>query len=161
MNRNRKRKESLTPLVADDSYWRKFIETKFGSELPIPTAKVSKSPFSTEETEKGEEQLSRDMLVFSYRVAERLTSLDGLGPEARDRALKIRETYRQQLQNVFLGREDFQDWFTRTRTERGLHLIDFTKILYESLQGLRSPETRALREQYAETLTKLKSAYSM
>jgi hypothetical protein len=155
-----RRAKQQTPLQPTDDYWRKFIDAKFGTELPIPTTEVPKSPFLTEETETGKE-LSRDMLVFAYRVAERLTPLDGLSEEARDRALKIREAYRQQLQNVFLGREDFQAWFTRTRTERGLHLVDFTKMLYESLQGLRSPEAHALREQYAETLAKLKSAYSM
>lgn len=149
-------RQQLAPLQPDESYWQKFILHRFGS---LENLENKRSIVSKAENEGG--KLDRDMEIFAYRLAERLTPLDGLDFEARQRALKVREQYRRQLERVLMGYESFEDWFSRTRTERGLHFVDFAQMIYESLQGLTSREARALREQYAEFLLKLKSAYSV
>ncbi|MEM2849042.1 MAG: hypothetical protein QXI36_02060 [Candidatus Bathyarchaeia archaeon] len=139
--------------ISDSNWWLTFLKSRgLISETAL-------APPSSLEAQEG--QLNQDMITFAYRVAERLTPLNGLDAQARARALKVRERFRKELENVFLGHEDFQNWFNRTRSQLGLHLVDFTQIIYESLQGLKSPEARELRKQYGETLTKLKSLYSV
>ena len=79
------------------------------------------------------------MLTFIRRVAERLAPTTGLNPEAKARCLKVQERFRRELVEVFQGERNFSDWFDRKKTDLGLHHITFMRILYESLEGLKSP----------------------
>jgi hypothetical protein len=147
-------RKQLPPLktTPDRDYWIKFLANQgLISEVPIEEP-ISSRPVKPSEPE-GE--LSPDMFTFTYRVAERLTSLDGLPEDARSRALKVREQIRQDLRDVFLGKESFDVWFNRTKTQHGLHTMTFVRILYDSLDGLKSEDARGLRAEYGQMLNKL------
>jgi len=104
---------------------------------------------------KTEEELTSDQIIFINRVAQALAPTIGLTGEAYKRCRKIQEQYREELRQVFQGKKDFNEWFNQKRTERGLHLYTFTKMIHDCLDGLDSPEARSLREQYAETIARL------
>jgi len=99
-----------------------------------------------------------DMQTFINRVAEHLTPLTGLDSAAKLRALNVREQFRKELTNVFLGKEDWNKWFDRTRTQLGLHTVIFMQILYRCLEGLRSSEARNLRADYEAALARLRTS---
>lgn len=101
--------------------------------------------------------LSSDMLTFISRVAERLAPTKGLNPEAKARCLKVQEQFRRELVEVFQGKRNFSEWYDQKKTDLGLHHYTFMKILYESLEGLKSPKAQELREQYAQTLRRMRT----
>lgn len=148
-----RKKIQTTPLQPSSNYWESFLESQGLSGSTLHQPQLKQSPFT--ETKEPEGKLTGDMFTFSYRVAERLTPLDGLGQEARARCLKIRQQYRNELRSVFLGKENFDDWFTRTKTARGFHYVNFIRILYECLTGLNSTEAKDLRMAYGQTLQKI------
>jgi len=100
----------------------------------------------------GGEGLSADMLIFITRVAEGIAPTTGLDEESAARARKVQEQFRRELVDVFQGRGSFNKWFDRTKTNLGLHSQKFMKILYESLEGLRSDEAKELRQQYGQAI---------
>jgi len=102
-----------------------------------------------------EPEVTSDQRSFINRIAQKLASTTGLSGEARQRALKVQEQFRQELTNIFLGEGDFNRWFDEKRTQLGLHTYNLTKIIYESLQGLKSPEAQSLRRQYAQAIQRL------
>jgi len=104
---------------------------------------------------ESEEELTSDMTTFITRLAQNLAPTEGLSEDAVPRALKVQERYRKELRNVFLGKEDFNKWFDKTRTERGLHMLTFTKMIHDCLTGLKSPEAKSMREEYAQALGRL------
>jgi len=104
------------------------------------------------ETAAGGEGLSADMLIFITRVAERLAPTIGLDEESAARARQVQEQFRRELVDVFQGKGSFNKWFDKTRTNLGLHTIEFMRILHESLEGLRSDEAKELREEYGQAL---------
>lgn len=140
------------------SYWERFLASRnligLVSEEELEEVETQASETIRTGTER---ELSPDMFIFVYRVAERLTPLQGLDEDSRRRALKIREQFRRELTSVFVGNEDFNDWFSRTKTQLGLHLITFTKILYECLEGLKSQDARELRDEYGATIRRIGS----
>jgi hypothetical protein len=102
-----------------------------------------------------------DMETFIDRVAEKLIPIhDDYTPDIRTKLNFQRQRIRRELEDVFNGKQTLDQWFTKTRRELGIHQIDMTKILYESLQGLKSKEARTLRIQYAQALQKLIGAYN-
>jgi len=111
----------------------------------------SQSELSTETFD-----LTRDQNIFINRLAEQLAPLTGLTGNNLKNALKIQERYRLELRNVFLGKQDFNTWFDMKRTERGLHTSTLAKMIYDSLDGLTSPEARNLRQQYADAISRLR-----
>jgi len=96
--------------------------------------------------------LSEDQLVFIDRVSQKLTPLQGLSATARGRALKIREQFRKELTNVFLGKQDYSKWYDETRSKLALHNTTFMQLLYECLEGLKSTECQNLRQEYENAL---------
>lgn len=102
-----------------------------------------------------EEQLMPDQLVFINRLAQALAPTTGLMNESYKRALKVQQQYREELRQVFLGKKDFNKWFDQTRSDRGIHIYNFSKIIYECLEGLTSPEAQSMREQYAAAIARL------
>lgn len=151
-----RKKIQTAPLQPSSNYWQSFLESQGLSGSTLPQPQLKQSPFTKTKEPKG--TLSNDMLTFTYRLAERLTPLDGAGPDGRARALKVRQEYRNELRNVFLGKENFDDWFSRTKTARGFHYVIFMRMIYECLEGLRSIEASDLRTAYGQTLQKINAA---
>lgn len=58
-----------------------------------------------------------------------------------------------------MGKGDLTKWFNKTRNELGLHAINLSTILYESLEGLRSKDAQELRGQFAEHLQRLRGMF--
>lgn len=102
-----------------------------------------------------EPEVTSDQRTFINRISQKLASTTGLSGEARQRALKVQEQFRQELTNIFLGEGDFNRWFDEKRTQLGLHTYNLAKIIFESLQGLKSPEAKSLRTQYAQAIQRL------
>jgi len=99
-----------------------------------------------------------DMQTFINRVAERLTPLTGLDQTGKIRALNVREQFSKELTDVFLGKQDWNKWFDKTRTNLGLHTVTFMKILYQCLEGLISKEARSLRADYEVALARIRTS---
>lgn len=106
-------------------------------------------------------EIDQDQTTFINRVCERLIPIaDDYLPDTRKKLLAVQEECRRELIKVFNGKEPIEKWFNRTRTNLGLHTIDLTKILYTSLEGLKSEEAKALRNQYAQALQRITTAYN-
>jgi len=146
-------RKKTTPLEPTEDYWVKFLQL----QNLLVTHELETTQQPKQASSAPTSPLHPDMLTFVYRVAERLTPLDGLDATGRSRALKVREEFRRELTEVFQGREDYNAWFDRTRTQLGLHLIQFVRILYECLEGLRSEGARSLRREYEVTLGRLRA----
>jgi len=113
--------------------------------------------FSEDETKK-KPVLPADMILFIGRVAEKLAPLTGLDSTAKERALEVQKEIRNELTDVFQGNKDFNKWYDETKTKFGLHNQTFVSMLYESLQGLSSPEAQELQQQYAQSLARMRQA---
>jgi len=99
-----------------------------------------------------------DMQTFIDRVVEHLTPLTGLDPEGKVRALTVREQFRRELIQVFLGKQDWNKWFDKTRTNLALHTVTFMQILHKCLEGLKSSEARNLRADYEAALARIRTS---
>jgi len=130
----------------DKLYYHIRPKRRITSLTALPKAEV------TTESSFG---LSQEQLVFIDRVSQKLTPLQGLNPTGRARALKIREQFRKELTNVFLGKQDFNKWYDETRTKLGLHNTTFMQLLYECLEGLKSTECQQLRQEYENALRQM------
>lgn len=91
--------------------------------------------------------LTPDQWTFVFRVAERLTPIDGYTPEVRKRMLVRREELRKSLEKVFTGEQEMTTWFNQTGIDFNLQDYELVQILYESLEGLESKEVKELKEQ--------------
>ena len=112
----------------------------------LPKYQSFKKGFETKKPKSSE--LSEDeMKTFVYRVVERLTPLDGLDHDSRNRALKIRVQERQELIDVLNGTIKMTDWFTKARREANIQEYELVQILVESLEGLRGEEAKELKKQ--------------
>lgn len=103
----------------------------------------------------------QELTVFINRVAQKLM------PIYNDYDIKMKNTLManrtkivKELNAVFEGKDSLDRWFTRTRRNYGKHAIDMTKILYDSLNGLRSTEARQLRNQYEQALHAVQAQYN-
>jgi alpha-L-arabinofuranosidase len=135
------------------NYWQNFLRAK---NLLGPIMQ------ETEEIEAKRKPapptLEPDMQTFIDRVAERLTPLEGLDQTGKLRALNVREQFRRELTDVFLGKQDWNKWFDKTKTTLGLHTVTFMKMLYQCLEGLRSPEAQSLRQDYEAALARIRTS---
>jgi hypothetical protein len=150
----RKSTKPVVPAIPTDTYWARFLMAR---GLLSAVTGSEEQPASREKPEETEE-LSRGVFTFIYRVAERLTPLDGLSQEARSRALKVRAQFQRELTDVFLGKADFNQWFNKIKTQHGLRAIELIQILYDATEGLTDPEARKLRAEYEATLKRMSSA---
>lgn len=140
---------------------------KEGAEGPLPKIEVATTLDKLRAHEAGVETtttsleggLSADMLIFINRVAERLVPTEGLTHEMTEQVKKVQNQFRRELTEVIQGKQDFNKWFNKTKTNLGLHAYKLTTTLYESLAGLKSPEAQELLMQYGEALQRLGRAY--
>ena len=102
----------------------------------------------------------KDLETFIQRVVDKLVPIHADYSPANKKALtETRTKIQGEIEAVFNGKQTLEKWFIKTRKMLGIHQIDFTKILYDSLEGLRSKEAREMRTQYAEALTTLQQSY--
>jgi len=137
----RTRRTAPTVLTPKKDYWQRFLEAQ--NLIGLISEELESMPRTEETTEL---ELSTEQEIFIDRVANKLYD-----------APYMVEHVKKGLRDVFLGKLDFNEWFDRTKVERGLKSIELMQILYDSLKGLRGREIRALRESYAQALKKLQS----
>jgi hypothetical protein len=103
----------------------------------------------------------RELTVFINRVAQKLMPIyNDYDIKTKNLLMKNRAQIIKELNNVFDGKEPLEKWFTRTRRTYGKHTIDLTKILYDSLEGLKSKEAREMRQQYEQALQTIQNQYN-
>jgi len=140
---SRRRRTTPTVLTPKKDYWQRFLEAQ--NLIGIISEEIESTPRPKRETET-EMELSTEQEIFIDRVANKLYD-----------APYMVQHIKKGLKDVFLGKLDFNEWFDKTKVERGLKSIELMQILYDSLKGLRGREIRALRESYAQALKKLQS----
>lgn len=107
-------------------------------------------------TLKKVEELEPDQITFINRAVDALAgNLEGYPKDAQQRAMEQKSEMRRELTEVFQGKRKYEDWFNKTKTQFGLHTYTFTKMLYDCLDGLRSPDAQALRSDYYQALRRL------
>ena len=109
---------------------------------------VVQAPLEVDEPEG----LPEDLLIFGNRLTVRLSPTVGYTPEIVEQILKEREEYRKGLLEVFDGKREWQNWFDRTKTKKGLHRHTFMTMIIESLEGLTHPEAVELKIAYEEAM---------
>lgn len=102
--------------------------------------------------------IDKDMQTFIDRMAEKLTPLQGLDNAGRARCLGVRSQIQRDLTNVFLGREDFNKWYDRTRTNFALHNTTFMQIIADCLKGLKSAAAQDMRREYLVAIKQIQRA---
>jgi len=102
-----------------------------------------------------------ELETFINRVAQKLVPIyKDYSPENK-KALQTGQTkIKQQLHDVFNGKDNLEKWFNRTRRDLGKHAIDLTQILHDSLEGLQTKEARDMRAQYGEALQAIQAQYN-
>ena len=153
----RSSKKSASPPIdytsaSSDEFWALFLKSQ---DLPyLPSFKTTAStPVAKEESELSEEQKT-----LIDRVVAKITS-SPTDPSLKA-PLHIREKFRRELTEVFLGKRNFNDWFEQTRKDLNIHMYDLARAFYDSLEGLKSPEARKLREEYFALLQQIAKAYT-
>ena len=141
---SRRRRAAPTVLTPKKDYWQRFLEAQ--NLVGIISEEIESTPRPKREASETEMELSTEQEIFIDRVANKLYD-----------APYMVQHIKKGLKDVFLGKLDFNEWFDRTKVERGLKSIELMQILYDSLKGLRGREIRALRESYAQALKKLQS----
>jgi hypothetical protein len=116
-----------------------------------PKTLAAKQPNSTD----------RELEIFINRVAQKLLPIyNDYDIKVKNALMKNRAKLVKELHNVFEGKESLEKWFTRTRRNYGKHVIDMTKILYDSLEGLRSQEAVQMRKEYEQALSAIQQQYN-
>jgi len=139
------------------SYWERFLRSmNLVGPIMEQTQNIEEAYHQTRPALPV--AIEPDMQTFINRVAERLTPLKGLDQTGKLRALNVREQFRRELTHVFLGKQDWNKWFDKTKTTLGLHTVIFMKMLYQCLEGLRSPEAQTLRADYEAALARIRTS---
>ncbi len=102
-------------------------------------------------SEKG---LEPDMATFVRRISEILTPLKGYEDDRGfvSRALKVRNQFKQELTDVFMGKGKLMEWYDATRTSLGMRDDQMDKVIYDALEGLSSPEAIEMRMSFEDKL---------
>lgn len=102
----------------------------------------------------SESGLHPDMIKFVRKVSEILTPLKGYEDDRGfvARALKVRNQFKQELTDVFEGRKKFQEWYDSTRTSLGMRDDQMDRVIYDALEGLRSPEAVEMRMMFEDKI---------
>lgn len=100
----------------------------------------------------SESGLDPDMVVFIRRLNEVLIPLEGEDRESRARGLKVRNQLKRELTDVFEDRAEWNDWFDRWRQNLNIHSKVFAKVIFDALEGLKSPEAQQMREGFGQAL---------
>jgi len=136
---------------------RQYVNSKTGTIYKFQEMGVPKELRQLREVTAQiiEPDVTPDQSTFINRIVEKLASTTGVTGDARERGLKVQEQFRRELTDVFKGEGDFNKWFDQKRTQLGLHTYTLTKIIYDSLAGLKSPEAKSLRRQYGQAIQSL------
>lgn len=139
---------TITPNPEDPNWWQNFLKSRgFLTETPITK---TTTPMMTRETPS----LSPEQRIFAERLIYALCPPDkGYAPII---VKKVKEIY-----NVLEGTKDFAEWFTETRKALNLKSYQLAKVIYDCLDGLRSPEARQLREQWYQYLVAEMRGYGL
>lgn len=147
------------PKKVTTNYWANFLRSK--NLIGVVTADME-APAAASQPARSPPSIDPDMETFITRVVETLIPVHAdYSAQAKASLLANRKKYREGLLNVLNGRGSLERWFNRTRNELGLHAITLTKILYESLKGLRNKDARMLRAQFGETLSTMSQIYQV
>ena len=141
------------PKTVQRDYWSRFLHAR---NLVGPIMEETRAV----EAGSPEPVVENDIQLFIDRVTQRVVPIhEDYNPNVKRKLQAVRQRYRKELTNVFNGKTSLKKWFNQTRRDIGLHQIDLTRILYESLKGLKSSEAKALRNHYAQTLQTIASTY--
>lgn len=149
------------PKAPSRNYWRNFlINRKIVS--PLIEEIEEEQQIAQPKPAAAPAPLDQDMQTFIDRVTERLIPIHAdYAPQVKKNLAQNRERYKNELIAILNGRGNLTKWFNKTRNELGLHAVTLTKIMYESLRGLRSKEAKELRLLYGETLQSLSQMYQV
>jgi hypothetical protein len=102
----------------------------------------------------SESGIPTDMRIYINRVAEALTPLKGHEEDRAfvARALKVRSQFRRELTEIFEGKGDFDKWYNETASNLGIQDKVMAKMMFDSLEGLKSPEAKQLRDMYGQIM---------
>lgn len=148
-------KPSQKKLVPKEDYWMRFLEEH---NLVGIASEETETESSSKLPSMQPVVLTPDQWTFIFRVAEALVDVGGYSPDIKKKLFKVREMYRQGLEKVFKEEMDFDEWFVDTRRKCNLKEVELAEKLYDALDGLRSEESRTLREQLGRTVEQLKMA---
>jgi hypothetical protein len=130
---------------------------KPGQTTPLLQGYIPKRQIRASNKDNGDV----DQTTFIDRVIDRIIPLhQDYTPEAKRKLTNVRHQYRQGIKDVFNGKKSFNKWYEKTRKTLGIHEIDLTRILYESLEGLTSVEARQMREQWGQALQDRINSYN-
>ena len=102
-------------------------------------------------SEKG---LEPDMVTFVRRISEILTPLKGYEDDRGfvSRALKVRNQFKRELTDVFMGKGKLMEWYDTTRTSLGMRDDQMDRVMYDALEGLTHPEAIEMRMSFEDKL---------
>lgn len=104
--------------------------------------------------------LDPDQRTFIDRIMQSIIPIHAdYTEEAKSNLHKVQQRYRQRLIDVFNGKGTFDKWFQQTRTTLGIHAVDLTRKICESLEGLQSLDARQMRQQWEQALQEIVSSY--
>ena len=114
----------------------------------------SKEEETTEPSAPFGDELDGDMVIFIRRVAEALTPVKGYERDEsfKRRAFRVREQFIGELTDCLTGKRDFNKWFDATKTSLGKHPSEMTQIMYNALEGLKSPEAMQMQNAFGAAM---------
>lgn len=102
----------------------------------------------------SESGLEPDMATFVRRISEILTPLKGYEDDRGfvSRALKVRNQFKKELTEIFMGKGKLMEWYDTTRTSLGMRDDQMDKVMYDALEGLTHPEAIEMRMGFEDKL---------
>ncbi|MBS7248401.1 MAG: hypothetical protein QXZ14_11095 [Candidatus Jordarchaeales archaeon] len=147
MPRRKPASETLQSPADDGDWWLSFLKSRgYVSEAHAPPS----APMMTRETPAltSEQRIFAERLIYSLCPPNK-----GYAPVI---VKKVREIY-----SVLEGAKDFAEWFAEVRQALNLKSYQLAKAIYDSLEGLRSPEAQQLREQWYSFLVAEMKGYGL
>jgi hypothetical protein len=141
----RKKTTPTPPAIPQSNYWVRFLESM--NVVGNISEELELAPATTAPQVAEPVVISPDQWTFIYRVAERLTPLDGLDRDGRGRAMIVRKQIQSELEAVFQEKTDIRAWFTKTRQNFTMQEHELIEIMYEALEGLKSEQAKELKQQ--------------
>jgi hypothetical protein len=91
------------------------------------------------------EGLDPEMKIFAERLIYTLCP-----PDKKYADVIVREV--KSIYDVLEGKKDFMEWFTKVRQMFSLKTYQLAGIVYQCLDGLKSPEAKRLQQEWYEYL---------
>jgi hypothetical protein len=89
--------------------------------------------------------LDPEMKIFAERLIYTLCP-----PDKKYADIIVREV--KSIYDVLEGKKDFMEWFTKVRQMFSLKTYQLAGIIYQCLDGLKSPEAKQLQQEWYEYL---------